>query len=81
MQGFRPNGAIYLMLGRPSQLSLAPAPPIQNWQDLKNLWLSINARTGLIQSNEMFCPIGQATPASRFEGRFYARERQGMGGR
>jgi prepilin-type N-terminal cleavage/methylation domain-containing protein len=80
VQGERPTGAVYLMLGRPNQLSGFTAG-IANWQDLKNLWVSVNARTGLIQSNETACDPANAAPLDLFESRTYARERQGMGGR
>ncbi len=46
---------IYLMIGRRDRLAPpGPEDNLANWQDLKNLWLSINPRTGSVKAAEVF---------------------------
>lgn len=75
-----PTGSVYLLIGEPEKV-LPVGGGLANVQDLSNRWISINARTGLIQSNELAADAAGGAPTTLFDSRRYAREKQGMGGR
>jgi hypothetical protein len=86
---FVPTTPIYLLVGKRERVA-APAAsddPIQyNWQDMNNLWVSLNPRTGTVTSAEpaghydQNVPTGEG-PYNFLESREFAREAQNMGGR
>jgi len=80
MQTYPVTSSVFLLIGEPDKV--LPPASIANWQQLSNLWVSINAQTGLIQSNETAGDLATGgPPTSLFSSRRYAREKQGMGGR
>jgi len=72
---------IFLLVGKQERVPLAhngPSPAedgLYNWQDLKNLWVTLNPQTGLVTTTEV------AKGSDPFESRGIAREGQSMGGR
>ena len=74
---------IYLLVGKRERIAAPPPPedPIQyNWQDMNNLWVSLNPRTGVVTSGEV---TDDPTIAgwSLAESRQVVRQAQNMGGR
>ena len=64
---------IFLLLGKGHKLP--PDDEGANWQDLENLWMTINPKTGMISTDEVVPGTSVA------QSRELAREKQGMGGR
>lgn len=80
MQAYPVTSSVFLLIGEPDKV--LPVASLANWQLLSSLWVSINARTGLIQSNETAGDFNTGgPPTSLFDARRFAREKQGMGGR
>ncbi|GAB6164441.1 hypothetical protein JCM19992_04410 [Thermostilla marina] len=52
-----------------------------NWQDIQNLWVVVNANSGLTTAAPVAAPSGGGVPADVAEAREYARHFQGIGGR
>jgi prepilin-type N-terminal cleavage/methylation domain-containing protein len=74
------TGSVFLLIGEPEKV--IPVSGLSNAEDLTNRWVSINARTGLIQSNELAADTATGgAPTTLFDSRRYARDKQGMGGR
>ncbi len=55
---FRPTAGIQLLIGRRDGLGIGPrnvlnTPPdeLPNWRDLENVWITVNAQSGMIVSN------------------------------
>ncbi len=55
---FRPTAGIQLLVGRrdgvgvgPNNVLATPPDELPNWRDLDNLWVTVNAQTGMIASN------------------------------
>ena len=64
---------IFLLIGKGHKLP--PDDEGANWQDLENLWITVNPKTGMISTNEVVPGTSVA------QSRELAREKQGMGGR
>lgn len=77
--GQRPNGTIYLLIGKFEQTTTSPvmladpAADPNNLQDLSNVWLAIGTLTGTVTTAEN---LGGTVPAARE----IARSAQSMGG-
>jgi type II secretory pathway pseudopilin PulG len=55
---FRPTAGIQFLVGRrdgvgigPNNVTATPPDELPNWRDLENIWISVNAQTGLVLSN------------------------------
>jgi hypothetical protein len=67
---------IFLLVGKQERVPAGTAEDsLTNWQDLKNLWVTLNPQTGLITTMEV------AKGNNYLESRKIAREGQSMGGR
>ena len=67
---------IYLLVGKQERVPAGSAEDgLANWQDVKNLWVTLNPQTGLVTTTEV------AKGANHVESRSNAREGQSMGGR
>ena len=91
--GIRVTEPIFLLIGKrervPDVLGGAALVdeetglPMYNWQDLKNLWVTVNPQTGLVTSTEnAFVDPTETNPLIGIPiARAYAREGRSMGGR
>ena len=67
---------IFLLVGKQERVPAGSAEDgLANWQDTKNLWVTLNPQTGLVTTTEV------AKGSNPFESRGIAREGQSMGGR
>lgn len=77
---------IYLLVGRWDRMPATPGGPplsddgLYNYQDIQNIWLVINANSGLIMAAPL-AGSGGAPPANVAEAREDARHFEGLGGR
>ena len=84
---FRVTDPIFLLVGKRERIppqTLDPNNPdtFANWQDLNNLWVTINSQTGLVASGEMATTTSTTFDANAAtETRVLARDAQGMGGK
>jgi type II secretory pathway pseudopilin PulG len=81
---------IFLLVGKRERVSntfvAAPAPANQsswpNYQDLDNIWVTVNPQTGLVVTDQVAASTTAMDPASAINAaRTLARDAQGMGGK
>ncbi len=77
LEGRVPTSALYFLIGKPT----AEDPTADNYKDFENVWVSINAQSGLITTSEVSPAAGGGPPTNVGESRAYARTAQNMGGR
>lgn len=85
----RPTRPMYFLIGKIEQIvdvytgeSINDPNRLSNWEDLENLWVSINPSTGRVQSSpNRGYPSGVTNKLQQlYEARYYARTAQGAGG-
>jgi len=71
-----PTQPIYLLIGARERVPAGTAADgLDNWQDRNNLWVTVNAQTGLVTTH----PV--AAGADVFQSREFARKADSLGGR